>query len=858
MWLKKYLSVFLFIVLVATTATAQKGKLKRAQKHAENREYKAAIEIYLQILDKSDDSDAKIGIADCYRHLNNCNEMEYWYGQVVLLPSADVSAWLYYAKALHCTGNNKGAKKAVQTYLKQDPASPQAQFLLKALEEDVVQNLRASGALYTVEPVKEANTAADEFCPILYKDQQLIYVSDREDKKEPVLRTDSREGKPFTALYSSEVKLLDEKEMKYSYAKSKKFSKTLNSKYYDGPVTFSADGSEAYFSRTSMDGRSDDGVWRVKIYRALGSDQNWDKPQGVPFNSDEYSVYHPSLSEKGDMLFFAANMPGGFGGMDLYVSYMEEGRWSPPINLGPEVNTDGDELFPFIHPDGTLYFASNGLIGLGGYDIYMSKESFGTWTAPTNLGYPINTLADDFGMTMNKAKTHGYFASNREGGAGGDDIYSFKKLSVEVEVIVIDSITGMPIEGAEIFTPCSAVKSFTTNADGKVFLEIGLDKACDFAAEKTPYKPNARRKSTKDLKAGELMVVQIPLVLECFINLKGNIFDGYTKEPIEGVLITLTSNCGAGLDSSTTTTNAEGNYQFDALPEDCDFILKVNKIGYTGNVIPFSTNNCASDTIIPIPINCFGPDCKNKPAPNPNCIDCPKPIPTDTSDCVWVTDKDNNRFYVCTQDTIFGITPNGDTIRYYPDNPILGPKELVHIFYDYDDASLRPDAQPALDKLLKFLNDYPGAKILITSHTDARGSSGYNNRLSSRRADSVVRFLISNGISKKRLKTKGMGEEVMLNECYDGVECDETQHQENRRTEFQVYEFDDEGGEIKSRRPDKVKVNPCRNCPKTAPVEGDGAPKDNSFDPNPPFESDPTPEEKKDSLPTPKENIDEN
>ena len=816
MWLKKYLCLTLFLLLCATAADAQSGKLKRAKKHMENMEYQAAVDLYLQVLDKSDNSEAKIGIADAYRHLNNCNEMEYWYGQVVLLPSSDPSAMLYYAKALHCTGNNPKAKIWVERYLKQDPSSPQAQFLLKALNEDVVQNLRASGALYKVENLKDLNSDKDEYCALPYKDNQVVFVSDRENLKEPVLRTDAWTGKAFTALYSADRRLLDDKEKKYAYGKPTKFSKTLNSKYNDGPITFAPGGTEAYFSRNNMDGRSDDGLWRIKIYRALGNDQNWEKPQGVPFNSDEYSVLHPSLAEKGDLLFFASNMPGGFGGYDLYVSYMEEGRWSPPVNLGPEINTDGDEVFPYIHPDGTLYFASNGLIGLGGYDIYMAKENFGMYTGPTNLGYPINTLADDFGMFMSKDKTHGYFASNRDGGQGGDDIYAFTKLSVEVEVIVLDSVTGMPLEGAEVFTPCSAVKSFVTNADGKVFMEIGLDKACDFAAEKTPYKPNSKRQSTKDLKPGELMVVQIPLTLECFIDLKGAVLDGSSNEPLDGALITITSNCGSGLDSATTITDRNGRYQFLELPEDCEFMVKVSKVGYTGNVMKFTTKNCATDTIVDWVINCIGEHCGDGAGQdnnNPNCVDCPKTIPNDTTDCKWLTAKDKNRYYVCPpNDTIFGLTPNGDTIKFYRNTPALGPKELVHIFYDFDDASIRPDAQPGLDKLLKFMQDYPGAKIEITSHTDARGSAAYNQRLSNRRAEAVVRYLIANGISKKRLKAKGMGEEVMVNDCYDGVECDEAQHQENRRTEFQVIEFDQSGEKIKSRRPDRVQVNPCKNC----------------------------------------------
>lgn len=788
--------------------------------------YQSAIDIYLSVLDKHDDSQAKIKIAECYRKLGNWNEMEYWYGHVVLLSNSDPMAKLYYAQALQANEKYPQAKKWVELFLKENPGHLQGQLLLKACNENVVQNLRASGALYKIEHVKELNTDKDEFCAIFYKEDRLVFVSNRDDNKSPTVRTNAWDSKSFTGLYFSKIKLTDPATMKYSYTKPEKFSKSLNSKYHDGPASFNPDGTEVYFSSNNREGRSQDDIVRLKIYRATGSDEAWGEPKGLTVNSDDYSVLHPSLSAKGDMLFFASNMPGGFGGMDLYVSYMEGGNWSPPVNLGPSVNTEGDEVFPFIHEDGTLYFASNGLTGLGGFDIYLSKENYGTWLEPTNLGYPINTVSDDFGIILNKQKTHGYFSSNRNGGKGGDDIYTFTKLSVEVEVLVSDALTGMPIEGAEVVSSCSAVKSFTTNADGKVLMEIALDKTCDFAAEKNPYKPNSVRKSTKDLTPGELLVVQIPLQVEKVYDVVGKVIDGRTNESLGGVIVTLISVCDNERDSLVTSTSNDGQLEFKEIREECDYLVRFRKLGYIDAVLTFSPSKIYKDSTDTIKLNmamfCTDGECGNPtpdPNPNPNCITCP-PVPI-TDDCKTVIGKDKQKYIICNNDTTARITPDGDTVYNKP-RPNVGPKELVNIYYDFDDASIREDAMPELNRLILFLEEYPNAKILITSHTDARGSKMYNRRLSNRRAESVVRYLIQYGISKKRLKAKGMGEDVMINDCYDGVDCTEEQHQENRRTEFQVYEY--EGGDLKSRRPATINTNPCKNCPTKAEIEGEKAP----------------------------------
>lgn len=833
----KLLLLFILIIYSIDGVAAQKAKLKRAKQYMDNMNYKTAADIYLEILDKNDNDDAKIGIAECYRRLNNINEMEYWYGQVVLLPKAEPKAFLYYAQALQANGNCTQAKKWAEKYVKIDPLSAAAQLLLKACNEETIQNLRASGALYKVQPVNELNSDKDDFCAMPYKKDKILFVTNRDDKRGPVKRTDAWNGQAFTAVFSADVKETDPKNKVFSYGKPEKFSKTMNGKYNDGPICFDAAGSESYFSRNNMEGRSEDKIIRVKIYKANGSDKNWSNLQGVPFNSDEYSVMHPSLSEDGTKLFFSSDMPGSFGGFDLYVSYMEEGRWSPPQNLGPAVNTDGDEVFPFIHPDGTLYFASNGQIGLGGFDVFFSKESFSTYGDPTNLGFPVNTPFDDFGIVFNKEKTHGYFSSNREGGKGGDDIYSFTKLSAEVEIIVYDVATNMPIEGVELFTTCSAVKSFTTNADGKVTMEVALEKSCDVAVEKNPYKPNSVRIEAKDIKLGETYIVKIPLKMQCFFDLTGIVTEGTNNTPLSDAVVTLRSDCDGEQKTQTFTTKADGLYEFKEIPEGCEFQVEIKKAGFTGDAANLATGSCDSPTINkPIVLQCIGDTCGGKkPNIDPNpiaCIDCPKPLPNNWEEkCKTVTDKKKNKYLICPEnDTIYRITPKGDTIYYRKTTPIdpskVGPKELVNIYYDFDDATIRNDAEPELNRLVAFLNVNPTAKILITSHTDARGSKFYNNRLSNRRAESVVRYLIAAGISKKRLKADGMGESVMINDCYDGQPCTEAQHQENRRTEFQVYEIGAQP-DFKTRKPDKIKVNPCNGCDSTAPVEGSNNNTDN-------------------------------
>ncbi len=837
-----FLLAFLCFFAVSLSAQAPKGKLRRAKKAMETSNYLKATELYLNILEKYDDAEAKINIAECYRMLRNSDEMEYWYGQAALLPQSPPLTLLYYAQALQMNGKYDKAKKWAQEYLEIIPGDTRALFLLKACEEDVVANLRATGALYDVQSRDEINSDKDDFGPAFYKEgdqEKLVVVStrDRVRGKFPTrVIEDGWTGDGFSQLFVIDKDLKDEKTYTYDYKNFESFKKLHKAKYHIGPVSFSKDGNIAYFSATDLDGRADgdnDSI-RTKIYKVDKKGKKWSSPQGIVFNSEDYDVMHPSLSADGTMLFFAANMPLGFGGMDLYVSYLDNGVWSQPINLGPTINTEGDETFPFIHGDGTeytLYFSSNGHTGLGGLDIYMAKENFGTWMEPTNLGYPVNSNFDDFSFIINEEKTHGYFASNRNAKKdelnetrGGDDIFSFSKLSVSVEVLVFDKTTEKPLPGAEVYTACTNVESYTTNEDGKAFLEVGLDNPCDFAAEYLGYKPNNVRTKATDIKAGQTIVIPIGLEVERVFDVGGTVVDGYTGLPLKDALVRLKSDCEGKQDEQSVLTDDQGYYEFLEIKEDCDFQVIVSKEGFTKGSATFTTKNVESGEeaiLIDLAINCL-----------PGFGDCPddKEFPSDCNptgnrdewgndECI---DSIGNKKYIDTDgDVVYEVSPEGDTTWYKLQEDV---PQVLNIYYDFDRANIRDDARPRLDSLIAFLNMFPEASVKFTSHTDARGSKIYNRRLSRRRAESVVRYLIGNGIAGKRIKDRGRkmgkGESIMVNDCYDGIPCTEEQHQENRRTEFTIVDWDGTGRELKSiHNMQGIYVDPCKNCNNAPTVE---------------------------------------
>jgi WD40-like Beta Propeller Repeat len=273
------------------------------------------------------------------------------------------------------------------------------------------------------------NSGAFDGQAIVYKNG-YIFSSNRESRRDVFAeRVDIWTKTRFFDLWQVERKEgKDSRDEKFKMATPLKGK--VNTKFHDSYHTFMPGQKTMLFTRDLFTGKKrfydTNKYTRLGIFSAQQDGDRWDKVESLPFNNQEFTHAHPALSHDGMKLYFTSNRPGGYGGMDLYVSRYRGGVWTAPENLGPDVNTAGNELFPFIHKDGTLYFASDGHGGLGGLDIFRTKAKADLWEIPSNIGSPINSNKDDFAFILEADSKTGSLTSNREGGRGGDDIYLFK------------------------------------------------------------------------------------------------------------------------------------------------------------------------------------------------------------------------------------------------------------------------------------------------------------------------------------------------------------------------------------------------------------------------------------------------
>jgi outer membrane protein OmpA-like peptidoglycan-associated protein len=852
----RILTSLVLICALSVGAFAQAGKLKQAKQKMDNLDYMGAIELYNQILEGNDASEAKINLAEAYRKINDTQNAEFWYGQVVRLPEAEPIHKLYYGMMLQRNGKCDVAREWYQQYVNLSAEDQRGQFLLRACDYEQELMTRSAGT-YEVSQC-DFNSHSDDFSPQFYKNG-LVFSSER-DTNPIIRRTHTWTGNPFLELYYVDMRQVGGKDAEcgnYTFGRPEKFSNEINTKFHDAAVAFSKNGEEIFFTRNSFnDGKKeldDAGIMRLKVFYARGQGEGkWGELQSLPFNSNEYSVAHPSLSGDGTKLYFASDMPGGFGGMDLYVSEKESGRWGPPMNLGPEVNTEGHEIFPYAAPDGRVYFASDGHIGLGGLDIfYITNKGNNTWTTPENMGYPINTLSDDFGIVFNEEGTCGFLSSDREGGVGKDDVYRFKKTAIAVEILVFDEKTTLPLEGALVYVACKQ-DTLTTDANGKARFDMKLNDCCDLTASMDTYLPNKVQGCTKDLTLADKLEIKIPLRTAAEFEVEGIVFDAGTGLPLSDAVVTLENYCGQPV-AEPFTTLENGKYYFK-LEKDCCYKIKATKNNYFAGIADsvctvsltesksFKENLYLQPTNlisggVPDPTAPGGKKDGNKPG-KPGQIDQPgEGDPIAGGDQRTSKGPENDFTYY---DELTGLWMDKDTKLpahgKYADGNVYekGVKKggfgksptpvddqgaiayLLHIYYDFDQAFIRQDAVVELEKLKKLLEENPQYIIEIGSHTDARGSNHYNQRLSQRRAESVVRWLGDKGIERSRLVARGYGETVNVNDCSNNVPCSERQHQMNRRTEFKVIGcrdcIDPSKTALSKENPD-VKVDECRNCP---------------------------------------------
>lgn len=625
----------------------------------------------------------------------------------------------------------------------------------------------------------EINLDGTDFAPTYFK-EGIVFVSSRA-KNGP---RDPKSGETYAELYYAFFNYNGEP----SFPQKVAFTIEKRSNFHDGPVCFTRDNKTAFLTMPhNKDGvlkSGKSGKVTLKIYETQHGKPDWTKAKELPFNGDDYNCMHPSLSPDGTKLFFASDMPGGSGGYDIYMVERSAAGWGMPSNLGPLVNTDKQEIFPYISQQGTLFFSSNGRPNaLGGFDNYFVNNPLNNPEEVVNLGEEFNSSADDLSFIIWDDGKSGFFSSNRAKGSGKDDIYRFEtpkglegvgKPEVNpTEIKVIDSKTGKPIQKAEIRILRPADDGFLSG--GQDFYSIDMmpvqDKANALSLQlvlkdsdnlgTVQHYSNAEGKATTELTRYQNYLILVSMsgyspkqklvTVDTEENLNFNF--ALSEAPVclkaSGMVATTTFNTrilNAKIKfvhretGTTVNVRTDWNGQYDAcLPLEGDYVVYVERAGFksenyriqgmTRDLNPFQETHLESLT----------PDAT---------IESTMPLATGLQD--------------------------GSTIV------------LDKIFYEYNKATLNASAVRYLDALLELLKRYPEMEIDLVSHTETRGEAPLNQELTDARAANAKTYLVYKGIEARRIVAYGKGETEPRNRCTDGVECSDEEHQQNNRLEVKI------------------------------------------------------------------------
>ncbi len=605
----------------------------------------------------------------------------------------------------------------------------------------VAQNTIKTHDEVEIKNVEPLNSTSYDFAPIKYGNG-VILTSDRGGaaKYNP---ESNRFGnckcrcEDSRAVQSSCTDLFYAEKTGDTYGTPTPLKGNLNGSYHDGVVTFSPDKNTMYFTRN--DSKSKDRL-NLKLYVAEKDGERWEMAKMLPFNSDTFNTAHPTLSRDGKTLYFASNRPGTIGEMDIWKVQKNGDQWGTPVNLGPTINTDKNEIFPYFSDDDVLYFSSEAHQGLGGLDIFYSKPDNDNWGTVTNLGTPFNSPSDDLCFTCAPGETEGFFVSDRAGGLGGDDIYSFKwdkkKARFDKKVLVYDSKTLDVIPDAIVSINGSYgdgvvdTRRMLTNEKGIVIHNVSPNDPYNYVASKKTYLQYSVSVPYDELMKTPDEPYRIPLTKAPCKVVEYTVINRFTKEILPNAQVKMTNL--STKEVTNYTSGPDGKFNACILC-DTEFELVTSKDGFISNTtiisgLPCDTNPVAAGTI---PLD---------PATIPQVI------------------------------------------------------TLKNIYYDFDKYNIRHDAELELDWVVYLLRTYPSMELELGSHTDSRGSFAYNDKLSSNRAKSAVKYIINKGrFAKTRITAKGYGENVLTNKCKDGVQCTEPEHQLNRRTEIKVTKFNEAG-----------------------------------------------------------------
>jgi outer membrane protein OmpA-like peptidoglycan-associated protein len=663
--MKEFKIAFITILILSLTACTYTERIKDGKTAYARKQFNVAIPMLEEEFNKAKDSQLKgetaYMLGESYRRTHQTQSASDWYKRAQTQrygKDTDIK----YARMLQQLQDYDEARRAFQSAGRYTGDVRLYQEEMIACQKAKKWLADTDKNLYKVESLG-TNNAATDFSPVLYNADQLIITSDRAE-------SEGKENYKWTGEKFFDLYLLN-----INAETVERFDAPFNQSFHQGAPSFGKDQNTVFFTQCGSEEKI--AIDYCKIMFSQKKGDTWTEPEAIDLGDGAQNYVHPILSEDGKLLIFACNKEEGFGGYDLYYSIKigsgKDAKWSVPINLGNKINTDGNEVFPFLDKD-TLYFSSDGHIGMGGLDIFRVEKKAHKWQIPQNLKAPMNSGGDDFGFILDllnplpeKVIQQGYFSSNRIGGLGSDDIYKFQQQTPPPPDTLI------PVD-----TP-------------KLILAINLEG----------------------------------LVKEKIFNEAGNPNSGLSGyENLMGASVQISSKDTA----FTIGSDVDGTF-FVRLDTATDYNLKATKPGYFTQVATISTKG--------IVLNEAHPDT--------------------TLSIEMIMEK---------------IFTNQEIV-------------LDDIYYDLDKSFIREDAKPALNELIELLKRNPTLNIQLSSHTDCQGGTGYNEKLSQRRADAAVQYLIQNSINPERLTSKGYGESLLAVTCKCS-DCTEDEHQKNRRTTFLV------------------------------------------------------------------------
>ena len=483
--------------------TAQNNDTKKADKHFTRYEFVDAAESYNKLVENGK-ADAYVygKLAESYYNIFNTVEAERWYAKV--LETSEKPEMIYkYSQMLKANGKYEESNVQLDRFATMRPSDDRATAFRK--NPNYLPKILEQGKKFNVQNA-DFNSEQSDFGGTT-NDGKLYITSGRNNNR----KTYGWNEQPFLDIYSMT------KNTDGTYQAAELANDRINTRFHEGLVSFTPDGKTMFFSRESFynniyqkDSLNKVRISQLYLFKATKLGADWDTVESLAINSENYSVKNPSVSTDGSTLYFASNMPGGFGDFDIYKAPInEDGTIGEPQNLGQKVNTEGQEMFPFISSNNTLYFSSNGHLGLGGMDVFFTREIDGKMAPIRNVGIPVNSNADDFAFTINEETEEGFVSSNRDGGKGSDDVYAIKKLlplcDVLISATVLDDKTREPLSGASVSlfdSEGNKVVSKTTNADGiaEFIIECEEDTELEvvmdgFDSKKVPVKGSSEEQN---------------------------------------------------------------------------------------------------------------------------------------------------------------------------------------------------------------------------------------------------------------------------------------------------------------------------------------------------------------------------